>query len=299
MISGVRMQNRTIHTADNLDIMREIASNTFDLIYLDPPFNSGKVYSASEGSQSEGAEFKDVWYPENDDKHWHLDIQNQDPMLYKILLLSAYACGPNMRSYLIMLSVRLLEMVRIMKPSGSIYLHCDSTSSHYLKVIMDKIFGVSNFQREIIWRPQRASGGKTKANNWIRNHDVILYYASEDRTFNKQHYPYDEVYTGHRRASGPGLPYESVIQINGMQTQSVSEQEGTGYPTQKPLGLLKLIIKASSNPGDMVLDPFSGSGTALIAAENLDRQWVGIDVSKKAIEIAKTRLRDKIIFGLG
>ena len=156
--------NRTMWTGDNLDIMRGMNSESVDLIYLDPPFNSNRNYSAPIGSEAAGAAFKDTWTLDDVDLAWHGEIAEQHPALYAIIDAAREAHGRGMQSYLIMMGVRLLEMRRLLKPTGSIYLHCDPTASHYLKLLMDAVFGLGNFRTEIVWKRSSAhSDTKTGA----------------------------------------------------------------------------------------------------------------------------------------
>ena len=152
--------NRTLWTGDNLDIMRGMNSETVDLIYLDPPFNSNKNYSAPIGSEAAGAAFKDTWTLSDVDEAWHGEIADRQPTLYAIIDAAGLSHGKGMKSYLIMMAVRLLEMRRLLKDTGSIYLHCDPTASHYLKTLMDAVFGQGRFRNEIVWR----------RNHWINSH---------------------------------------------------------------------------------------------------------------------------------
>ena len=145
-------KNRTLWTGDNLDIMRGLNSETVDLIYLDPPFNSNRDYSAPIGSEAAGAAFKDTWALSDVDLAWHGEIAEANPALYRVIDAAREAHGKGMQSYLIMMAVRLLEMHRLLKPTGSIYLHCDPTASHYLKLLMDSIFGSGSFKAEINWQ---------------------------------------------------------------------------------------------------------------------------------------------------
>ena len=144
--------NRTLWTGDNLDIMRGMNSESVDLIYLDPPFNSNRDYAAPIGSEAAGAAFKDTWTLNDVDEAWHGEIADRDPTLYAIIDAAAHAHGKGMKSYLIMMAVRLMEMRRILKDTGSIYLHCDSTASHYLKTLMDAVFGAGRFRNEVVWQ---------------------------------------------------------------------------------------------------------------------------------------------------
>ena len=211
--------------------------------------------------------------------------------------------------YLKFMKPRLIECRRVLKDTGSLYLHCDPTASHYLKVMLDSVFGIDNLKREIIWATERPSGFKTNTDNWVRNHDTIYYYIlGSKHTFNKQYEPYTQDYlekfnqqdelgyyyivNGRKRRIKNGFHIGSVW--NDILTmQSLGNLEGNGYPTQKPVALYERMIKASSNQHDIVLDPFAGSGTTLDAAESLGRKWIGIDVGDEAIEIIQTRLRDR------
>ena len=150
-MSEPNWSNRTMWTGDNLDVMRGMNSESVDLIYLDPPFNSNRTYSAPIGSQAAGAAFKDTWTLEDVDDAWHGEIAEQHPAVYAIIDAAGVAHGKGMKSYLIMMAVRLMEMHRLLKPMGSLYLHCDPTASHYLKMLMDAVLGRSNFRNEIVW----------------------------------------------------------------------------------------------------------------------------------------------------
>ena len=145
-------RNRTLWTGDNLDVMRGMNSESVDLIYLDPPFNSNQDYSAPIGSEAAGAAFKDTWTLSDVDEAWHGEIADRQPALYSIIDAADLAHGKSMKSYLIMMAIRLLEMHRLLKPTGSLYLHCDPTASHYLKTLMDAVFGAGRFRNEISWR---------------------------------------------------------------------------------------------------------------------------------------------------
>ncbi|MBC6428219.1 MAG: HNH endonuclease [Cellvibrionales bacterium] len=283
-------------------------SQSVDLLYLDPPFNSKRDYAAPIGSEAAGAEFKDTWALSDIDNEWVNLIAEKHPALHRVLLA---ATTKSDKSYLVYMAARMLEMHRLLKPTGSIYLHCDPTMSHYLKLVMDAIFGRKNFRREIIWHLRGASGFKSLTQNWVRGHDVILYYAiTKDVTFNKQWLDYDEAQmkrfskvdnygrkykpiTKTRRLyldEAKGVPATSVwSDIASFQTV-INSPERLGYPTQKPLKLLERIISASSHENDMVLDPFCGCATAPVAAELLGRQWVGIDIAPKAADLVQYRL---------
>ena len=297
--------DKTVWTGDNLDILRGLNSECVDLIYLDPPFNSNRTYSAPVGSRAAGAAFKDTWTLSDLDTAWMGLIADEQPAIYQSLQAAGMTHGKGMQSYLCMMAVRLLEMRRVLKPTGSIYLHCDPTASHYLKALMDAVFGPANFRNEIIWCYR--GGGKSQS-AFGRKHDVILWYCkSKDGRFygDAVRVPYqgegkhrtDKSRWGSRRKGDLAVPYEPnqlgkipedwwhISQLNS------NAPERIGYPTQKPLALLERIIKAGSNDGDVVLDPFAGCATTCVAAEQLGRQWLGIDLSVKAIELVNERLR--------
>ena len=300
--------NRTIFEGDNLDVMRGINDECIDLIYLDPPFNSNRNYAAPIGSKAAGAAFKDTWDLTDVDEAWHNEIAETDLPLYKIIDASQHSHGSGMKSYLIMMAVRLLEMRRILKSTGSIYLHCDPTASHYLKLLMDAVFGVQNFRNEIIWT--YVASPSTTVKDFPRKHDTVLRYTkSGEWTFNADdiRIPYAEssvnrakyaanasqVLAGTQIVLKPGgkippTPWTDITQAYRHRSQYV------GYPTQKPLALLERIIKASSNVGDWVLDPFCGCATTCIAAERLDRQWIGIDLSPLAVKLVEQRARNEL-----
>ena len=355
------IKNRTIFEADNLDILRGINSESIDLIYLDPPFKSDRTYSAPIGSEAAGAAFKDTWSLSDVDNVWHVEIADREPALYATITTAELTHGKSMKAYLITIGVRLMEIRRVLKDSGSVYLHCDPTASHYLKMAMDAVFGKANFKNDIIWRRY---GSHNDAKRYGSIHDTILFYSvGRGYLWNPVYEAYDKeylasAYRNHdshgryttsplnaRTLSGGGYEYEwrgitdiwkfpkerlEQLDSDGLihwsnkgkprrkvylqdmkgvpagdiildaKPLSTSSKERTGYPTQKPLALLERIIKASSNPGDMVLDPFCGCATTCIVAEKLNRQWVGIDLSGKAVELVKLRLeRDLQIYESG
>ena len=300
---------KTIFTGDNLPIMRGMNSESVDLIYLDPPFNSNANYAAPIGSKAAGAEFRDTWTLSDVDVAWLDLIETKYPALNRVI----HAAMTNSdKSYLIYMAARLLEMKRILKDTGSIYLHCDPTMSHYLKLVMDAIFGKNNFKREVIWNIAVLSGFKTRAKNYVRGHDTLLFYVKSSHfTWNTPKQPHRKEYLdrfnkkdakgrkyfdgrGKRRylddvvAAGKavGDVWSDVMSFQ----QIPTSKERTGYPTQKPLALLDRIIKASSNKGDVVLDPFCGCATTLVAADRLQRDWIGIDISGKAAELVVERI---------
>lgn len=300
--------NRTLWTGDNLDIMRGMNSESIDLIYLDPPFNSNKNYAAPVGSEAAGAVFKDTWTLSDVDEAWHGEIAEREPALYVIIDAAGIAHGKSMKSYLIMMAVRLLEMRRLMKPTGSIYLHCDHTASHYLKTLMDAIFGVKQFRNEIVWC--YTGPGSPKMRQFNRKHDTIFWYSKGTTwTFNK-----NDIRVSHRDGGphtggfgmdeGLSVEYGAKGKIpetwwaqekgNGLAIAARQSKQYTGYPTQKPLALLERIVRASSNKGDMVFDPFCGCATTLVAAEATQREWAGIDISSNALRLVKARLKREL-----
>ncbi|TFG22955.1 MAG: site-specific DNA-methyltransferase [Promethearchaeota archaeon] len=266
------MKLNTVHLVDNLDFLKEIDSEIIDLIYIDPPFYTGVDYQ----------EFSDQWN--------------------------------SLNHYLEFMQARIREMHRVLKKNGSFYCHCDPNAVFDLKPICDSIFGRNLFKREIIWNVGSVSGFKSQVKGWVRQHDTILYYTkSEEFTFNKQYLPYKEEYIKkmfrykdedgrlYRKRRGgkqyldekPGTLVGDVWNdIYSYQTRTKSK-EYLGYPTQKPEKLLKRIILASSNEGDIVADFFCGSGTTLAVAKKLKRRWIGVDNNPKAIELTKKRLNSK------
>ena len=373
--------DKTIWTGDNLDILRGMNSESVDLIYLDPPFNSNRNYEAPVGSKAAGAAFKDAWTLSDLDVAWRGLVADEQPAVAYLLDTTGRTHGKAMQSYLTMMAVRLLEMRRVLKHTGSIYLHCDPTASHYLKLLMDAIFGASLFKAEITWQRTPAHSDSRTFGNVC---DKIIFYgtsrinADAIRTplassYIKSHYSFSDKRGRYRtdNLTGPGLssgesgqrwreydpsnigrcwsvpkigkyavwidhniipgfleidsvlarldaleladmivhsPKGSVPQLkrylnanpgqvpsnNWTDISPINSQakERVGYPTQKPLALLERIIAASSNPDDVILDPFAGCATACVAAEKLGRQWVGIDLSPKAVELVNIRLRD-------
>ena len=302
--------NRTIWTGDNLPIIRGLNSESVDLVYLDPPFNSNKDYAAPVGSEAAGAAFKDTWTLSDLDVAWAGYIADEHPAVAYLLSGAGMAHSKGMQSYLTMMAIRLLELHRVLKPTGSIYLHCDPTASHYLKQLLDAIFGHRNLLNEIVWHYRTSSGSPNK---WLhRNHDTIFRYAASKPglvTWNHPREPWLESTLRKWQRDEDGRIYRTqnkfgkryYIDPDGKLMDDVWEitfssrtRERIGYPTQKPLVLLERIIEASSEPGDVVLDPFAGCATACVAAEKLDRQWVGIDLSSKAAELVNERLRSEM-----
>ena len=177
----MNIKNRTLFIADNLDILRGINADCIDLIYLDPPFNSKRNYKAPIGSPAEGVEFKDIWTDEDIKYEWHGQIAEQHEALYQIIQAAETVYDKSMKIYLMAMAVRLFEMERILKPTGSIYLHCDPTPSHYLKLVMDSLFGKNNFRNEVTWERHT---GNNNAKRYARVADILLYYAGRGAIWN-------------------------------------------------------------------------------------------------------------------
>ena len=380
----MNQQDKTIFIGDNLLIMRGMNSESVDLIYLDPPFNSNANYAAPIGSAAAGAEFKDTWSLADVDITWLDLIETKHPKLNRVIHA---AMSDSDKSYLIYMAVRLLEMHRLLKSTGSIYLHCDPTMSHYLKLVMDSVFGTESFRNEIVWRratahndprrygnnsdrllyysaggqpiwngsaiavpkspeeiesaykscdergryrsdnltgPSHGSSGGESAQSWSGydinargrvwsapktgayakwiEDNIIPNYRSIEGVHDRLdaldaadliYHPSNGVWPGLKRyaAADTGNPVQSLFtDISGF-TNYNTGGEWTGYPTQKPVKLLERIIKASSNPNDVILDPFCGCATTLVAADRLQRQWIGIDVSPKAAELVVQRIK--------
>ena len=292
-MAEVNFQNRTLYHGDNLEFLRRMNSGTVHLIATDPPFNKNRDFHATPDSLASGARFSDRW-KWDDDVHpeWTDQIENDWPAVLAVIEAAKAAYGMDMAAFLCWMGVRLMEMWRILREDGSIYLHIDHTAHAYVKTLMDGIFGHKNFQNEIVWY---YGGGGASKKRFARKHDTILFYTKSTRwTFNVDDVRVPYKWTdGQRRADGSPRDYskgklpDDVIELHGLMPWA---GERTGYPTQKPLALYDRIIKASSNPGDIVLDPFCGCATTPIAAERLDRQWVGIDIWDKAHEQVLNRL---------
>ena len=312
-------EDKSIWTGDNLPIMRGMNSESVDLIYLDPPFNSKTNYAAPIGSRAAGAAFKDTWTLQEVDVAWLDLIEAKHPRLWRVIQA---AMTTSDKSYLIYMAARLLEMKRILKPNGSLYLHCDPTMSHYLKLVMDAIWGRSRFQNEFIWLYE---GREIRKTSYNPKHDILLFYSSgKESTFN-----WKAVGTPLKKASREALSRfvdkdgksyllrykdgggfapkalegsdavyrqytpEVVPPRDWVQIDVARKSERMGYPTQKPLALLEHIIRASSNEGDIVMDPFCGCATTMVAADALERSWVGIDISEKAVELVIQRIKER------
>ncbi len=360
--------SNTLYYGDNLPILREyLPDESVDLVYLDPPFNSQRAYNVSlkdEGGQEARAQimaFKDTWTWDESASFTYQDlVENAPTNMAKMINAMHDFIGPNpLTAYLVMMTARLIELRRVLKPTGSIYLHCDPTASHYLKIVMDTVFGGENFKNEIIWKrtSAHANVGKkygvindnllfyTKSASYVWNLQYTSYseehlissyrfveadsgrrYASRDLTASMQRASSGQLYewkgirppssrcwayakeqmekfetegriiysqNGYPRLKAyldemPGVPLQNIwLDVPVISPQSA---EKLGYPTQKPLALLERIIQASSNEGDVVLDPFCGCGTAVVAAQKLNRKWIGIDITHLSIALMKYRL---------
>lgn len=362
-----------LYFGDNLDILREhIKDETIDLIYLDPPFNSKRDYNilfkSPKGHQSDAqiTAFEDNWHWGEQAEREFAEIihQSNTEVSEMIQALRRFLGENDMMAYLTMMANRLLELRRVLKPTGSLYLHCDPTASHYLKIVLDGVFGKENFRSEISWRRSSAHNDAKQGRKQYGNlRDVIFFYTkTNDWCWHWEYTPYDPTYvkefyrhiekeTGRRyrldnlTAAKPGgdvsyefygtKPYKGrywaysrenmehfkaegrlyfpanggtpsykryLDEMPGVPLQNdwndikpATGREYLGYPTQKPIALLERIIKASSNEGDIVLDPFCGCGTAVHAAQKLNRQWVGIDITHLAISLIEKRLRDAFL----
>lgn len=283
--------------------MRRINSRCIDLIYLDPPFNSNANYAAPIGSIAAGAEFKDTWTLKDVDVAWVELIDKKYPRIKHLLL----ACGSDsMKSYLIYMAVRLIEMKRLLRDTGSIFLHCDTYANSYLRLLMDALWGEEYLRNEIVWGYTSASTSKAK--QFPRKHDTIYWYSRGDSwTFSPESVkvPYArELDRINRIGELSDAQREEYLKRgktpeswwtpkkgNGLAIAARQAKQYVGFPTQKPLALLERIIKACTNEGDMVFDPFCGCATTLVAADRLRRKWAGVDISEKAAELVLQRLQ--------
>ena len=363
----------TLYFGDNLHVLREhVADASVDLIYLDPPFNSNANYNIlfkspdGQNSDAQIEAFEDSWHWNDSAEHAFDEVMRSgNTAAFELLRAMRAFLGDNdMMAYLAMMAVRLLELHRVLKPTGSLYLHCDPTASHYLKLLLDGVFGPTNFVNEIIWKRSDSHNDASQgASHFGRIHDVILRFRKTEgalsntifsplpqstvdkwyrhieegtgRRYNKadvtapggadpkKHNPYYEWngvfrywrYSQERMQrlsdegklvySKSGMTYQKryLDESKGIPLQDLWDDiamlrglhgsgERLGYPTQKPLALLERIIAASSNPGDVVLDPFCGCGTAVHAAQKLGRQWLGIDVTHIAVALIEKRMKD-------
>ena len=307
-------RRRELYRGDCLEILEQyIEKESVDLIYLDPPFNSKSTYTLPFKKKDKSLKpveaFTDFWEWTIDDDvllgKWKQRMQEPQHSIATIVEFAYQAERKfgkarrrkySLAAYLLNMAQRLMVMRFVLKDSGSIYLHCDPTASHYLKLLMDAIFGRENFRNEIIWNYQ--TGGASK--RWYaRKHDVILFYVrSENYVFNAADIRVPRSEKSLKRAQYPKGARVSVADTTKLATDVWSDvpalnpmaKERLGYPTQKPLALLERIIQANSNKGDIVLDPFCGCGTAVEAAEKLSRQWIGIDISRFSVGLMQERV---------
>ena len=290
------MEENLLFTGDNLHIMNGMNSESVDLIYTDPPFNSKRTYSATIESKAAGAAFNDIWTWQDVDEECLEKLYKEYPHLVDFIDSVHYIHSPAMASYLTFMAQRILEMHRILKDTGSFYLHIDPTASHYLKIVCDRIFGKQNFINEIIWHYQ--TGGASR--KWFsKKHDIILLYAkSKKYLFNSKDVQVTRTEKAMIRAANPkgariskNNTTKTAMDVwTDIQALNPMSAERTGYPTQKPLELLYRIIKASSNKNEIVFDPFCGCATTCVAAQELDRRWIGIDIEKQAKDLVVQRL---------
>ena len=332
-MATLNVPNRTLFIGDNLDVLRGINSESVDLIATDPPFNKG--VKAFEGITKAGhnVSYSDVWTWDDVQAEWTAAIFNEHPALYSVIQAANAAAGDHMGAFLCWLAVRVLECHRVLKPTGSMYIHLDHTAHAYVKAMMDAVFGQTNFRNELVWAYK---GMPSKASRFQQKHDSILFYVKSDaarfnvlttapdpgsmKTFesakrigyNANHRrnmvtvwdwgKYEQAVAEGKIPSGmratqfaggnpPMRDWWDDIKILG----GPKNKERTGYPTQKPLALYERIIKASSNEGDVVLDPFAGCATTCVAAERLGRQWIGIDINERALTVIRDRLQSEVI----
>ena len=291
------MKPNSLYFGDCLDVVRDWPDESVDLIYLDPPFNSKRNYNQIfKGQKGKKRTFKDDLAQATafvDTWEWNEDAIKRVEQIKKAVahpahdsisaLSRLFKDGGDLLSYLSYMAERLVELHRILKSTGSLYLHCDPTANSYLRILMDDIFGKNGFRNEIVWC--YTGPGSPGMRQFNRKSDSIYWYSKGNEwTFN---------------ADQCRVPYKDPKQENWWSDIALavrSPKENLGYPTQKPLALLERIIKASSNKGDLVLDPFCGCGTTLQAADVLQRKWIGIDISANALEVVRRdRMKNKKI----
>lgn len=307
-MAELNFENRTLFHGDNLEFLRGMNSETVHLIATDPPFNKNRDFHATPDSLASGARFQDRW-SWRDDIHddWLISIQRDYTEAWLVISTAKQVYGDDMGAFLCWLGVRLLEMHRVLRGDGSLYLHIDHTAHAWVKALMDAIFGRENFRNEIVWA--YTGPGSPKMRQFNRKHDTLLWYAKgAEWTFNR-----DDVRVPHKKAIGAGGTSAKWAQDDDDHAELAEryssgkipetwwtefspvgriKTERVGYPTQKPLALYERIIKASSHPDDIVLDPFAGCATTPVAAERLGRGWVAIDIWDGAFEVVKRRMED-------
>tara|TARA_Y100000310_G_scaffold335435_1_gene417500 strand:+ start:1844 stop:2815 length:972 start_codon:yes stop_codon:yes gene_type:complete len=293
----------TLFYGDNLEVLRlHIKDESVDLIYLDPPFNSNATYCLSTSSikrkSAQIKAFNDMWRWDEVSAKTYQEVVESGGKVAEAMRAFRQLLGDNdMLAYLSMMALRLVELRRVLKPTGSIYLHCDPTASHYLKVLMDAIYGARHFRNEIVWHYQ--TGGASDS-HLSRKHDIILLYAKgTDCYFDPWASPDRRTEKALQRAKNPKgarIQVDSIFKLPMdvwiIQALNPMEKERLGYPTQKPERLLERIIRLSCPENGIILDPFCGCGTAVAVAQRLNRQWIGIDITHLAITLIKHRLND-------
>ncbi len=292
----------SLWTGDNLPVLCGLDRECVDLVYLDPPFNSKRMYHGTAGSPADGSGFKDIWTWDDVDQEGWAVLAVAYPALARFIQLIGDIAGAPMMSYIAYMAQRIVELHRVLRGTGCLYLHVDPTTSHYLKIVLDEVFGCDNFLNEVIWsyRTGGASGKK-----FAQKHDVILFYAKtggyyfgdiKEKAYTKAKSRKAGVVkygTGNAEFfEDAGGVYNLVNCRDVWDIPYINSQakERTGYPTQKPVALLERVISASSKEGDVVLDPFCGSGTTCVVAQQLRRRWIGIDIEAKAADILAERL---------
>lgn len=283
-------KNRTLFHGDNLSFLRSINTETIDLIAMDPPFNKGRDFHATPDSLAKGASFQDRWrWDEDVHPEWIDQMQDDWPGVWAIVRGARMSHSDGLAAFLCFMAARLVAMHRILKPAGSLYLHCDPTASHYLKALLDAIFGPKYFRNEVVWH-YGLGGSSPKL--WSKKHDCILFYSKGSSWyFDKPLEPAtSEMLKGRMKGA---TDVWDIPSINNM------AKERTGYPTQKPLPLYRRIVAASCPPGGVVLDPFCGCATTPIAAELEGRQWLGADLWDKTHQMVIDRLAAEVAVGEG
>lgn len=303
------MDKNELYYGDNLDVLRRhIKDNCADVIYLDPPFNSQANYNVlfteQDGSRSSDQiqAFEDSWIWGEKSALTLQEFLESAPASASLAMqaFQTFLGGTNILAYLAMMAPRLLELKRVLKPTGTIFLHCDPTASHYLKILMDSIFGAKNYRNEIVWC---YAGGGIPRRDFPRKHDVILRYSkTEEYKYKPVYRPYSVGTVQRGRTAVKGIYAEIGLREEGTPVNdwwadvpkitSPSDPEKLGYPTQKSEALLERILQSSASAGDVVLDPFCGCGTAVAVAQKLKMKWIGIDITHLAIGLIKNRLLD-------
>lgn len=299
-----------LYYGDNLDVLEQhVKTESVDLIYLDPPFNSKRTYNvlfkprSGDEPTAQIEAFDDTWTWDQGSESTYQNLVGggaPNQVADTIQAMRGLLGDNDMLAYLVMMTPRLLQLHRVLKSTGSIYLHCDPTASHYLKLIMDAVFGAKQFENEIIWS-YRSGGASPK--RFAKKHDVLLSYSkSTSRYFDAQHeVSYNRGFKPYRfkgvkefcDESGRWYTMPYMRDVWEIDMIGRTSPERLGYPTQKPIALLDRVIRSSCPPDGVVLDPFCGCGTAVDAAQSLGRRWIGIDITYLAIDLIDKRLRDR------